>query len=57
MVCNNMHARRDFARKGLGLAWLPDYYVQEDLRRGALVCLLNFASHCGSFGPPGLLCR
>ena len=47
MVCNNMHARRDFARKGLGLAWLPDYYVQEDLRRGSLVCLLErFAERC-----------
>lgn len=47
MVCNNMHARQDFARKGLGLAWLPDYYVQEDLRRGSLVCLLErFAERC-----------
>ncbi|MEN3262098.1 LysR family transcriptional regulator [Sodalis endosymbiont of Spalangia cameroni] len=47
MVCNNMHARRDFARKGLGLAWLPDYYVQEDLRRGSLVGLLeDFSERC-----------
>ncbi|MGL9774433.1 MAG: LysR substrate-binding domain-containing protein [Sodalis sp. (in: enterobacteria)] len=47
MLCNNMHAWRDFARKGLGLAWLPDYYVQEDLRRGSLVCLLErFAERC-----------
>ncbi|MFT4464953.1 MAG: LysR substrate-binding domain-containing protein [Sodalis sp. (in: enterobacteria)] len=47
MVYNNMHALRDFARKGLGLAWLPDYYVQDDLRRGSLVGLLEgFSERC-----------
>lgn len=34
--CNNGLALRDAAIKGLGLAMLPDYYVQQDLQQGHL---------------------
>ena len=32
--CNNSIALRDAALKGLGLAMLPDYYVQDALASG-----------------------
>ncbi|RUO78002.1 LysR family transcriptional regulator [Idiomarina seosinensis] len=34
--CNNGLTLRDAAVKGLGLAMLPDYYVQQDLQQGVL---------------------
>ncbi|MBF7141688.1 MULTISPECIES: LysR substrate-binding domain-containing protein [Pseudomonas] len=39
--CNSGQAVLDAALKGLGLCQLPDYYVQEHLRSGALVALLE----------------
>ncbi|WP_346826123.1 LysR family transcriptional regulator [Serratia inhibens] len=41
MVCNNIEARVCFARQGLGLAWLPDYFVRADIAAGALVSVLD----------------
>ena len=38
---NSGHAVLDAARKGLGLAQLPDYYVQADLDAGRLVPVLD----------------
>lgn len=39
--CNSGQAVLDAALKGLGLCQLPDYYVLEHLRTGALVALLE----------------
>ncbi|MGV8844207.1 MAG: LysR family transcriptional regulator [Pseudomonas sp.] len=39
--CNSGQAVLDAALNGLGLCQLPDYYVLEPLRRGALVSLLE----------------
>lgn len=39
--CNSGQAVLDAALNGLGLCQLPDYYVQEPLRRGHLVSLLE----------------
>jgi len=39
--CNSGEAVLDAALRGFGLCQLPDYYVQEPLRRGALVSLLE----------------
>ncbi|SEK65317.1 DNA-binding transcriptional regulator, LysR family [Atopomonas hussainii] len=39
--CNSGQAVLDAALRGLGLCQLPDYYVSEHLRSGALVALLN----------------
>ncbi|HLD66670.1 MAG TPA: LysR substrate-binding domain-containing protein, partial [Pseudomonas sp.] len=39
--CNSGQAVLDAALNGLGLCQLPDYYVQEPLRRGLLVSLLE----------------
>jgi len=39
--CNSGQAVLDAALKGLGLCQLPDYYVLEHLRSGALVALLE----------------
>ncbi|RJG10143.1 LysR family transcriptional regulator [Pseudomonas cavernicola] len=39
--CNSGQAVLDAALRGLGLCQLPDYYVQEHLRNGALVSLLE----------------
>lgn len=39
--CNSGQAVLDAALQGVGLCQLPDYYVQEHLRRGALVSLLD----------------
>jgi len=39
--CNSGQAVLDAALQGLGLCQLPDYYVQEHLRSGALVSLLE----------------
>lgn len=41
MRCNNGPALLDAALKGLGLVQLPDYYVEEYLRQGALVSVLD----------------
>ena len=38
---NSGVALLDAARKGIGLAQLPDYYVAEDLQRGDLVSVLD----------------
>jgi DNA-binding transcriptional LysR family regulator len=39
--CNSGQAVLDAALRGLGLCQLPDYYVREHLRSGALVSLLD----------------
>ncbi|MFI8479698.1 LysR substrate-binding domain-containing protein [Pseudomonas sp. NPDC078700] len=39
--CNSGQAVLDAALRGLGLCQLPDYYVQEHLRSGALISLLD----------------
>jgi DNA-binding transcriptional LysR family regulator len=39
--CNSGHAVLDAALRGFGICQLPDYYVQEPLRRGELVALLS----------------
>jgi DNA-binding transcriptional LysR family regulator len=39
--CNSGQAVLDAALRGLGLCQLPDYYVLEHLRSGALVSLLD----------------
>lgn len=41
MVCNNIEARICFARDGLGLAWLPDYFVRADIAAGTLISVLD----------------
>ena len=42
---NSGLALLDAARKGLGLAQLPDYYVMDDLHRGTLVSVLKGYRH------------
>ncbi len=39
--CNSGLVARDAALKGLGIVQLPDYYVQEELKQGLLVSLLE----------------
>ena len=39
--CNSGSAATDAARRGLGLCWLPDFYVEEHIRSGELVRLLD----------------
>lgn len=41
MVCNNVEARLQFARQGIGIAWLPDFYVRAALADGSLVEVLG----------------
>lgn len=41
LQCNSGIGLRDAARKGLGLAQLPDYYVDTDLQNGELVAVLE----------------
>lgn len=41
MVCNNVEARLHFARQGLGIAWLPDFYVRSASADGSLVEVLR----------------
>ncbi|MEG1054078.1 MAG: LysR family transcriptional regulator, partial [Janthinobacterium sp.] len=41
MVCNNVEARLHFARQGLGIAWLPDFYVRSAIDDGSLVEVLR----------------
>jgi len=41
MVCNNIQGRLDFAKRGVGFAWLPDYIVQDALNEGSLVSVLD----------------
>ncbi len=36
MVCNSLEARLQFARRGLGIAWLPDFYMQQAIADGSL---------------------
>ncbi|WP_051216469.1 LysR substrate-binding domain-containing protein [Ferrimonas futtsuensis] len=45
--CNSGWALTDAALKGLGLAQLPDYYVQESLASGQLVSVLDHLSEQG----------
>ncbi|MDN2712649.1 LysR family transcriptional regulator [Janthinobacterium sp. SUN118] len=40
MICNNVEARRHFARQGLGIAWLPDFYVRSAIDDGSLAEVL-----------------
>lgn len=40
MVCNNVEARLHFARQGLGIAWLPDFYVRSAIADGSLIEVL-----------------
>ena len=39
--CNSGLALKDAALKGLGIVQLPDYYVQEELKQGLLISLLE----------------
>lgn len=41
MVCNNVEARLHFARQGLGIAWLPDFYVRSAIDDGSLIEVLR----------------
>ena len=41
MVCNNVEARLHFARQGLGIAWLPDFYVRSAIAEGSLIEVLR----------------
>ncbi|QKY05928.1 LysR family transcriptional regulator [Janthinobacterium lividum] len=41
MVCNNVEARLHFARQGLGIAWLPDFYIRPALADGSLIEVLK----------------
>lgn len=41
MVFNNIAMRLDAARRGLGLAYMPDDLVREDLARGSLIRVLE----------------
>lgn len=38
---NNGHCLLSAARAGVGIAYLPDYYLAEDLRQGTLVSILD----------------
>ncbi|AWX14788.1 LysR family transcriptional regulator [Mergibacter septicus] len=40
-VCNSGYGLRDAVLKGLGIAQLPEYYVDQDLMNGKLVSLLE----------------
>ncbi|MFL9923242.1 LysR family transcriptional regulator [Herbaspirillum lusitanum] len=48
LTCNNMEALRGAAINGLGLAYMPDFLVHEDLRSGALHSVL--AGHLDAEG-------
>ncbi len=39
--CNSGHGLRAGAKQGLGLAYLPDYYLKEDLAQGKLIKVMN----------------
>jgi DNA-binding transcriptional LysR family regulator len=39
--CNTGHGLRDAVLKGIGIAQLPNYYISQDLKSGALLPLLN----------------
>ena len=41
MICNNVEARLHFARQGLGIAWLPDFYVRGAIADGSLAEVLK----------------
>lgn len=50
MVCNNLEARICFAVQGIGIAYLPDFAIQERLADGTLVTVLDeFAQSGGTF--------
>ncbi len=38
---NNIQGRLDFAKRGVGLAWLPDYIVQGAQDEGSLLSVLD----------------
>ncbi len=37
MICNNIEPRVCFAMRGLGIAYLPDFAIREQLAEGSLV--------------------
>ncbi|TKI04489.1 LysR family transcriptional regulator [Martelella alba] len=41
LICNNSQGRLDFALRGVGLAWLPNYVVRCALADGSLVSVLD----------------
>jgi DNA-binding transcriptional LysR family regulator len=41
LTCNSGYGLRDAAIKGIGLIKLPDYYIDEDLKSGVLVSILE----------------
>lgn len=41
MICNNGFVLLDAVKKGLGIAQLPDYYVEESLRAGDICAILD----------------
>ena len=45
MVCNNVETRVCFAMRGLGIAWLPDFAIREQLEDGTLCEVLADASN------------
>lgn len=45
MVCNNIETRVCFAMRGLGIAWLPDFAIREQLEAGTLCEVLADASN------------
>ncbi|MFP9231083.1 LysR family transcriptional regulator [Pectobacterium cacticida] len=50
MICNNIETRVCFALQGLGIAYLPDFAINEPLRDGRLVPLLSdYVEHADVF--------
>ncbi|WP_192456682.1 LysR family transcriptional regulator [Musicola keenii] len=50
MVCNNIETRLCFALQGLGIAYLPDFAIQEPLADGRLTLILaDHVEHTGVF--------
>ena len=49
MVCNSLEARIHYAKRGLALAWVPDFSVPDELASGALLAVLqDYADHTDS---------
>lgn len=49
MVCNNLEARISFALQGIGIAYLPDFAIQQWLANGKLVRILDDCSQAGDY--------